>query len=95
MTSAVAVFAEGLGHARHLTVNANGDVYVKLANLKDGKGIYRLRDTNGDGKAEDITGFSDIAGTGMSSPASEVNQSWGSGYGVRLLDRLVADFYEE
>ena len=33
----------------------------------------------------------DIAGTGMSSPASDINQSWGSGFGVRLLDRLVAD----
>jgi leucyl aminopeptidase len=37
----------------------------------------------------------DIAGTGMSSPANEINQSWGSGFGVRLLDRLVADFYED
>jgi leucyl aminopeptidase len=36
----------------------------------------------------------DIAGTAMSSPASDINKSWGSGYGVRLLDRLVADFYE-
>ena len=36
----------------------------------------------------------DIAGTGMGSPASEINQSWGSGFGVRLLDRLVADYYE-
>jgi len=36
----------------------------------------------------------DIAGTGMSSPASDVNQSWGSGWGVRLLDRLVAEYYE-
>jgi leucyl aminopeptidase len=36
----------------------------------------------------------DIAGTAMGAPKSEVNQSWGSGYGVRLLDRLVADFYE-
>ncbi|MEJ0095339.1 MAG: leucyl aminopeptidase [Methylocella sp.] len=36
----------------------------------------------------------DIAGTGMSSPATEVNQSWASGFGVRLLDRLVADHYE-
>jgi len=59
------VFAEGLGHARHIAVNANGDVYVKLANLKDGKGIYRLRDTNGDGKADDINGFGNIAGTGI------------------------------
>lgn len=59
------VFADGLGHARHLVVNDNGDVYVKLANLKDGKGIYRLRDTHGGGKADNITGFSDIAGTGI------------------------------
>jgi leucyl aminopeptidase len=36
----------------------------------------------------------DIAGTGMGSPASEINQSWGSGFGVRLLERLVADHYE-
>jgi leucyl aminopeptidase len=36
----------------------------------------------------------DVAGTAMGSPSSETNQSWGSGWGVRLLDRLVADFYE-
>ena len=36
----------------------------------------------------------DIAGTGMSSPQTDINQSWGSGWGVRLLDRLVADHYE-
>lgn len=36
----------------------------------------------------------DIAGTGMSSPNSETNRSWGSGWGVRLLDRLVAEHYE-
>lgn len=36
----------------------------------------------------------DIAGTGMGSPASEINQSWGSGFGVRLLDQLIADHYE-
>jgi leucyl aminopeptidase len=36
----------------------------------------------------------DIAGMGMASPANDINQSWGSGWGVRLLDRLVADHYE-
>ena len=36
----------------------------------------------------------DIAGTAMGAPKNEINQSWGSGYGVRLLDRLVADHYE-
>jgi leucyl aminopeptidase len=37
----------------------------------------------------------DVAGTAMGSPKSEINQSWASGYGVRLLDRLVADNYEK
>ncbi|WP_406858210.1 leucyl aminopeptidase [Alsobacter sp. KACC 23698] len=36
----------------------------------------------------------DIAGTGMGSPQSETNRGWASGWGVRLLDRLVADHYE-
>jgi leucyl aminopeptidase len=37
----------------------------------------------------------DIAGTGMGSPQSDINKSWGSGFGVRLLDRLVAENYEK
>ena len=36
----------------------------------------------------------DIAGTAMGSPVNEINQSWGSGFGVRLLDQLVRDHYE-
>ena len=36
----------------------------------------------------------DIAGTAMGSPQTDVNRSWASGWGVRLLDRLVADKYE-
>lgn len=36
----------------------------------------------------------DIAGTAMGSPSSEINRSWASGFGVRLLDRLVRDHYE-
>jgi leucyl aminopeptidase len=36
----------------------------------------------------------DIAGTAMSSVDSEINRSWGSGFGVRLLDRLISDHYE-
>jgi leucyl aminopeptidase len=36
----------------------------------------------------------DIAGTAMGAPKTEINQSWGSGYGVRLLERLVAQYYE-
>ncbi len=36
----------------------------------------------------------DIAGTAMNSPSNEINQSWGSGFGVRLLDELVRAHYE-
>jgi leucyl aminopeptidase len=36
----------------------------------------------------------DIAGTAMGAPNTEINHSWGSGYGVRLLDRLVTEYYE-
>jgi leucyl aminopeptidase len=36
----------------------------------------------------------DIAGTAMGSPATDINTSWGSGYGVMLLDRLARKFYE-
>jgi len=36
----------------------------------------------------------DIAGTAMGAPKSDINHSWGSGFGVRLLDRLVTEYYE-
>ena len=36
----------------------------------------------------------DIAGTSMNAPQTEINQTWGSGWGVRLLDCLVRDHYE-
>ncbi len=36
----------------------------------------------------------DIAGTALDSPRNAINPSWGSGWGVRLLNRLVADHYE-
>jgi leucyl aminopeptidase len=37
----------------------------------------------------------DVAGTAMDAEKSAINQSWGSGWGVRLLNRLVADHYEK
>lgn len=57
--------ADGIGRARHIAVTAQGDVYVKLMRVIDGKGIVRLRDTNGDGKAEDISSMGNYGGTGI------------------------------
>lgn len=37
----------------------------------------------------------DVAGTAMDSARSDINPSWASGWGVRLLDRLVADHFEK
>ncbi len=36
----------------------------------------------------------DIAGTAIGSPPTDINPSWGSGYGVLLLDRLMSKYYE-
>lgn len=59
------VFADNLGTARHIAVNANGDVYTKVAKLNDGRGILRLRDVNNDGIADSISGFGNYTGTGI------------------------------
>lgn len=59
------VYADNIGHARHLAINTNGDVYVSLSNVKNGGGIVCLRDENKDGRA-DITKYHGIYdGTGL------------------------------
>src|SRR5690606_2094798 len=62
------VVADSLGKARHLAVNKNGDIYVKLAQEKDStksSGIVALRDTNGDGRADVTEYFGKYGGTGI------------------------------
>ena len=39
--------------------------------------------------------FESSGRTGFASPQSDISRSWGSGWGVRLLDRMVADYYEK
>ncbi len=45
------------GRARHLAVSENGDVYVKNRYAANGKAITALRDTDGDGKADEMEMF--------------------------------------
>lgn len=59
------IVADSLGKARHMAVNKQGDVYVKLDKLIDGKSIYWLHDSDADGKADVVTGFGSYTGTGM------------------------------
>ena len=57
--------ANDLGRVRHIAVNSNGDLYMKLDRLVNGKGIYRLRDNNKDGIMEDTLAFGNYTGTGI------------------------------
>lgn len=59
------IFADSLGEARHIVFNSNGDIYVKLNKVTNGVGVLRLRDTNNDGKADNVTGFGHYGGTGI------------------------------
>ena len=54
---------EELGRNRHIAVHSNGDIYVKLEKLKEGKGIFVLRNNNG--KYEVVKSFGDYIGTGI------------------------------
>jgi len=66
------VVADSTGNARHLAVNENGDIYVKLSSTdKTAGGNIALRDTTGDGKADIMERFGGMDdkrswyGTGM------------------------------
>lgn len=56
---------EEAGRARHIAVNQQGDIYVKLERLQDGKGILMFSDPDGDGQAELEAAFGDYGGTGI------------------------------
>ena len=58
-----AVIAENVGKNRHIAVNTNGDIYVKLDKLKNGKGVVVLKETGG--KAKVVNSFGDFGGTGI------------------------------
>jgi glucose/arabinose dehydrogenase len=57
------VVHDGVGRARHLAVTDDGIVYVKLR-VPQPKGLVALRDTSGDGRADEVQVFGDYADTG-------------------------------
>jgi len=59
------IVADSLGPLRHLAVTSQGDIYVKLSALKDGKGIYLLTDSDHDGRMKKKMGFGNYPGTGI------------------------------
>lgn len=59
------VVIDSIGRARHLTVNDNGDIYVKLRVANEaGQGLVAIRDSNQDGKADVIETFGNYPDTG-------------------------------
>ncbi len=59
------VVADSTGPARHIAINNNGDIYVKLRYSKKGEGgNVALRDTDNDGKADSIVRFGDYDNKG-------------------------------
>lgn len=61
------VVADSIGRGRHITVNDNGDIYVKLSYndiMNGGGGTVGLRDTDHDGKADVIAYFGDYKDEG-------------------------------
>jgi len=60
------------GRARHLAVNSNGDIYVKLRFPDSIGGNVALRDTNNDGRADIIQKFDDYEDKGTYGTAMRI-----------------------
>lgn len=58
------VIHSGTGRNRHIAVNSNGDIYVKLDRLRNGKGILVLHE-DASGKAQLVDSFANYTGTGI------------------------------
>ena len=79
------VFADTLGHVRHIAVNSNGDVYVNTWSgdyyqgpTHPGGFLVALRDTNNDGKADLIRRF-----------GPDIRQRNGGGTGVAFYKNAL------
>jgi glucose/arabinose dehydrogenase/cytochrome c553 len=73
------VVADSTGRARHIAVNENGDIYVKLTyndRMKGGGGTVGLRDDNGDGKADTIVYFGDYKDEGGSAVGVTIHNGY-------------------
>ena len=70
------VVHEGIGQSRHIAVNQNGDIYVKLRKDFGSDGNVALRDKNGDGKAEIIKRFGDYPNDGRFATEMKINDGY-------------------
>lgn len=59
------VFAADSGQPRHIAVGPDGTVYANLSHAVDGHELLALRDTNGDGQADERRAFGRGGATGL------------------------------
>jgi len=59
------IVSNNIGQSRHIAVTEQGAIYVKLARAKGEKGIFYLKDVNGDGIVDTAFGFGNYGGTGI------------------------------
>jgi glucose/arabinose dehydrogenase len=74
--SATVVVDSLQGAARHIAVNQNGDIYVKLRFVQEEGGNAALRDTDGDGKADSIRHFATYENEGNYGTAMRIHQDY-------------------
>ena len=70
------VVVDSIGSARHLAVNDNGDIYIKLSRSKKGEGNVALRDVDGDGKTDSIVHFGDYDNEGSLSNCMRIHDGY-------------------
>ncbi|MBX2814817.1 MAG: PQQ-dependent sugar dehydrogenase [Saprospiraceae bacterium] len=58
------VVADSIGKSRHLAVNENGDIYVKLTVIQGDRGNMAMRDEDNDGKMDVFKRFGDYPNDG-------------------------------
>lgn len=79
------IFADSIGHARHVVVTPNGTVYVNTWSsayyqtpAHEGGFLVALRDTNNDGRADVIARFGKTAAPATKTPAGTAAPAGGS-----------------
>jgi glucose/arabinose dehydrogenase len=70
------VVADSVGPTRHLAVNDNGDIYVKLRIATGDSGNIALRDTTNDGKADIVQRFGDYPNDGSFATEMRVHNGY-------------------
>ncbi len=70
------VVADSVGSCRHLAVNNNGDIYVKLRVDTGTSGNLALRDTTNDGKADILQRFGDYPNDGIFATEMRIHKGY-------------------